>query len=136
MFVNARSVLNNLKLKELRLYAEDKKLDIIGIAESWLNDNVADNEIAIDNFTVYRKDRAVVKDGKGGGVILHVKNTLLSTECVDLNINLCNELNLFGVKLLQTIILKPFVDVVRAADHLFWVGGKKNSRFAQNFPPI
>ena len=109
MFVNARSVLNNLKLKELRLYAEDKKLDIIGIAESWLNDNVADNEIAIDNFTVYRKDRAVVKDGKGGGVILYVKNTLLSTECVDLN-NLCNES--IWCKIITDNNIETFVGVV------------------------
>ena len=51
-----------------RPYASEANLDIIGVAESWLTEYVSTSEIALDNFTVYRKDRCKVKLGRGGGV--------------------------------------------------------------------
>ena len=68
MFVNAQSILNNLKLNELAEYALDMNLHVIGIAESWLNDSIDNTEICLRDYTVYRNDRSFVKSGKGGGV--------------------------------------------------------------------
>lgn len=85
IFINARSILNNLKLSELQLYANEQKLDIIGVAETWLNDNVDSSEVSLDGFTTYRKDRSEVKVGRGGGVLLYVRSTLVSTPCAELN---------------------------------------------------
>ena len=84
-FVNARSILNNLKLEELHIYANDYSLDVIGVAETWLNDKVLDAEVNIEGFTLFRKDRSHVSSAKGGGVLLYVRNTLVSRACVELN---------------------------------------------------
>ena len=40
LFTNARSLKSNCKLDELCTYAVDYKLDIIGVVETWLNENV------------------------------------------------------------------------------------------------
>ena len=85
MFVNARSLLTDFKVDELIAYADEKELDVIGIAETWLNDNILDREIILDGFTLYRKDRCKVREGRGGGVLLYVKNSLVSVDCPELN---------------------------------------------------
>ena len=62
--------MNNQKLDELRSYAVIKKLDVIGVAETWLNDSISNEEISIENFVIFRKDRSSVKCGRGGGVFV------------------------------------------------------------------
>lgn len=42
-------------------------------------------EIGIDGYTIYRKDRDVIKEGRGGGVVLFVRDTIISYECKELN---------------------------------------------------
>ena len=79
-------MLNNFKVDELLNYAIDLNLSIIGVVETWLTKYyICDSEIAIPDFTIYRKDRCVVKDGRGGGVIMYIKNSLLSCACNELN---------------------------------------------------
>ena len=56
LYVNARSVVNNLKIDELKAYVIVFELDIIGITETWLNEEISNSEIAIENFSIYRKD--------------------------------------------------------------------------------
>ena len=85
MFINARSINSNFKLEELHALAIDNELDLIGIAETWLNDSILDSEISLSGFTVYRKDRFSVKHARGGGVLLYVRNSLLSVESNYLN---------------------------------------------------
>ena len=85
MFANARSLMSNLKLEELQAYAKEKDLDLIGIAETWLSDKILNSEIKLEGYTLHRKDRSTVKEGKGGGVILYVRDTLVSLECTELN---------------------------------------------------
>jgi hypothetical protein len=85
LFINARSIMNNFKLEELKLYIQEYSIDIIGIAETWLTDSVSDSEIQIEHFSIFRKDRGVFKDGRGGGVLLYVKSSLESYACDDLN---------------------------------------------------
>ena len=70
--MNARSVLNNFKLDELRLFVALNNIHVIGIAESWLHDNISNIQVSIDNLTLYRKDRSAVKSGRGGGVLLYI----------------------------------------------------------------
>lgn len=78
-------MLNNFKVDELTNYARDYNLHIIGVVETWLHDNIGDGEISIPEFTVYRKDRKAVKGGKGGGVLLYVRDSLVSCACKELN---------------------------------------------------
>ena len=42
-------------------------------------------EISIEGYTIYRKDRCNVKEGKGGGVILYTRNEMVSYDYEELN---------------------------------------------------
>ena len=85
LFVNARSLLNNFKMDELKLYAIELNLHLIGIAETWLNDDVESAEVCIENYTIYRKDRGDFQAGRGGGVALYVHDSLVSNVNDELN---------------------------------------------------
>jgi hypothetical protein len=85
MFVNARSVLSNFKIEELTAYTKQNDLDVIGIAETWLTDNILQPEVSLNGYTLYRKDRCTVKQGRGGGVMLYVRNSVKSVAYHELN---------------------------------------------------
>ena len=85
MFVNARSILSNLKISELAEYASDMNLHVIGIAESWLNDSIDNAEMSFHVYMVYRKDKSFVTSSKGGGVLLYVQNSFRSSLVPELN---------------------------------------------------
>jgi hypothetical protein len=55
-----------------------KKLHNIGIAETFFRNGVNEAEISIYGYKCYRKDRYVVKEGRQGGVILYVKEDIVS----------------------------------------------------------
>ena len=69
-YTNARSIVN--KLKDFQSLVYTKSFDIIGISETWLTDNIYDNEILPTGYTIFRKDRP----SRGGGVLLAVNNTI------------------------------------------------------------
>ena len=54
----------------------EKKPDIIAIVETWLNNNISDEEIALDNYTLARRDRRMDIKTRGGGVMVYVNNRL------------------------------------------------------------
>ena len=66
--------MNNLKIDELKAYVVEFDLDIIGITDTWLNDGISNSEVAIENVSMYRKDRSEVKGGCAGGVIVYVRD--------------------------------------------------------------
>ena len=85
LYVNARSLVNNLKIDELKAYVVEFDLDIIGITETWSNEGIWNSEISIDNFSIYRKDRSEVKGACAGGVIVYVRDSVISFPCEELN---------------------------------------------------
>ena len=68
--LNVRSLLS--KMSEFRLLFSEKKISIIALTETWLNDSINDEEIYIDGYSIIRKDR----DTYGGGVCLYIKNEI------------------------------------------------------------
>ena len=40
----------------------------------WLNEGISNNKVAIENFSMYRKDRSEVKGGHAGGEIVYVRD--------------------------------------------------------------
>ena len=66
------------------MYANEHKLDILAITESWLHKEIDNSEISLKDFTLYRKDRDEIKGGRGGGVLLFIRNSLLSSACEEL----------------------------------------------------
>src|SRR6218665_3602107 len=77
------------KRAELELYVNNETPDIIGIKESWTKPKIADSELALDGYRLFRKDRENQKsEGYGaGGVLLYVKSSFNAVERWDM----CNE---------------------------------------------
>jgi hypothetical protein len=68
MHLNVQSLVPKIDLLNVEL----QKFDILCFTETWLNTNVANQDISLDNFqSPFRKDRV---DRLGGGVAIYVKN--------------------------------------------------------------
>ena len=73
--LNARSIIN--KKSELNIMVDDIKPHIIGITESWANNDITDAELGLEGYVMFRK----VRMGKrGGGVLLYIKETIPAHE--------------------------------------------------------
>ena len=82
MYTNARSIVN--KIQELKLYVEDANPDIIAITESWTHCNIPNSYLNLPNYYVAaRHDRKDTLNGRGGGILIYVKNCLKSYETTD-----------------------------------------------------
>jgi len=79
MYTNANSLVN--KMEELRLRIEHSQYDIVAVTETWAHRSVTDSELNVRGYVQFRKDR----QGRGGGVILYVRDFLDVMECADLN---------------------------------------------------
>ena len=60
---NARSIVN--KRLDLQAYVTLVNPDIIAITETWLHNNIDDNELLPNSYNIHRKDR----ESRGGGVL-------------------------------------------------------------------
>ena len=90
--INARSLVNINKRDELELYMRLYDLDIVGVTESWMTAQMQDSEVQIGGFTLYRKDRGEIRDSRGGGVLLFVKDSIDSAINEDLSELSCESL--------------------------------------------
>ena len=70
MYYNVRSLLP--KIDELRAVCVASKPDIICIVEMWLDNNISDNELAMQDYQLFRLDR----NRHGGGIALYVHLSL------------------------------------------------------------
>ena len=75
MCLNARSIIN--KKTELNIMVYDIKPHIIGITESWANNDITDAELGLECYVMIRKDRI---GRRGGGVLLYIKETIPAYE--------------------------------------------------------
>ena len=66
MCLNARSIINNIN--ELNIMLDDINPDIIGITESWANNDISDAELGLAGCVMFRKD---ILGRRGGGVSLY-----------------------------------------------------------------
>ena len=72
--LNIRGLLN--KIDEMRTIVTECNFDVMGIlCETFLDDNIADNEICIEGYTIVKKNR----NRHGGGVILYIKEGIQYT---------------------------------------------------------
>ena len=69
--LNARSIIN--KKNELNIMVDDIQPHIIGITESWANNDITDAELGLEGYAMFRKDRM---RRRGGGVLLYIKDTI------------------------------------------------------------
>ena len=76
MCLNARSIIN--KKTELNIMVDDiKPHNIIGITESWANNDITDAELGLEGYVMFRKDRM---GKRRGGVLLYIKETIPAYE--------------------------------------------------------
>ena len=73
--LNARSIIN--KKPELNIMVDDIKPHIIGITESWANNDITDAELGLEGYVMFRKERM---GRRGGGVLLYIKETIPAYE--------------------------------------------------------
>ena len=73
--LNARSIIN--KKNELDIMVDEIKPHIIGVTESWANDDITDAELGLESYVMFRKDRM---GKRGGGVLLYIKETIPAYE--------------------------------------------------------
>ena len=73
--INARSIIN--KKNELNIMVDEIKPHIIGITESWANNDIRDAELGLEVYVIFRKDRI---GRRGGGVLLYIKETIPAYE--------------------------------------------------------
>ena len=83
IYTNARSILS--KLDELKLRMIQDNIDIVGITETWLHPDILDSELFINGYKMYRKDRKDFREARAGGVLLYIRDSLISNFCEDLN---------------------------------------------------
>ena len=68
MCLNARSIIN--KKNDSNIMVDDKNPHIISITESWTNNDIADAELGLAGYVMFRKYRM---GRRGGGVLLYIK---------------------------------------------------------------
>ena len=109
--INARSLYgfdkdlksNRTKLDEIEsVVCLQYRYDIICISETWLKSNISCEDIKINDYTVYRKDRS---DNSGyGGVAMYVADHLLSQRRLEIEVQrleyLCVEIKNHGKSIL------------------------------------
>ncbi len=86
--INIRSLAPKIDL--LRAWVTLYQPQVISISETWLHNNINNDEIRIDNYNLYRSDRA----SRGGGVVTYVSVNLLS-ECATPTVDPVNFESLF-----------------------------------------
>lgn len=83
--INTRSLVKNFsKLKEVAY----NKYDIITISESWLNEGILDETVALSGYKLFRQDRL----GRGGGVAVYIKHTIKASPIPYMKANLTEQL--------------------------------------------
>ena len=87
VYFNARSIKN--KMDEFKIFVYQNKPDIIGIVETWLNEDQLDSELEIKDYKFLRKDRKNEFKSQGGGIIIYYKSELSMVDITsDYNLNI------------------------------------------------
>ena len=84
--LNIRSLLKNIE--ELRMFINEYKADVVTLSETWLDKDILDKEININQYNLERKDR----NRNGGGTAIYIQERLpyQTIEVNDLEIVLCS----------------------------------------------
>ena len=69
--LNARSIIN--KENKLNIMVDDTKPHIIGITESWANNDTTNAELGVEGYVMFRRD---IIGRRGGGALLYIKDTI------------------------------------------------------------
>ena len=99
--INARS-LNIEKVDELQVIVEEYDIALACVTETWFRDYMDDDSLAIEDFSLERKDRF---DRRGGGVACYVRNDLVYIRLRDLE---DEELEVLWIKVMPKRLPRKF----------------------------
>ena len=72
MFANAQSI--NNKINELRSLVVRESPDVVALTETWTHESIADEYLCLEGYDmIVRKDRADTVGGRGGGIVVYVR---------------------------------------------------------------
>ena len=72
MFANAQSI--NNKINELRSLVVKESPDVVALTETWTNESIEDEYLCLEGYDmIVRKDRADTAGGRGGGIVVYVR---------------------------------------------------------------
>jgi len=94
LYFNARSIRN--KMDELNILIQEHKPDVIAVVESWLNEDISDSELSLENYNFIRVDRHNDQKSKGGGIIIYVN---LNLSFINVTTTVCNNIDHIWIKL-------------------------------------
>ena len=70
------------KMDELRIILNEvSSLDVFGLSETFLSENIQNKDLCIKGYNCERLDR---KSKRGGGLLIYIKNNLSYTRCLDM----------------------------------------------------
>lgn len=75
------------KMDMVGIWVKSTDADIVVISETWLSKSIADKDINIVGYNVYRTDRPK----KGGGVAIYIKHKF--DACIVLSESICKQLD-------------------------------------------
>jgi exonuclease III len=75
MYTNISSLM--AKFNDFSMEIANSKPNIIALTETWLNSDVSNNMIGLNNYKLFRKDRI---HGRGGGVCIYVNENLIKSK--------------------------------------------------------
>ena len=88
LYANVQSI--NNKINELRALVVNECPDVVALTETWTNESIADECLWIDGYDmVVRKDRTDTAGGRGGGIVVYVKDLFTWQEEVETSFNQC-----------------------------------------------
>lgn len=85
-------------MRSLHPFVLASNLSVLAVTETWLTEQIQDNELIPSGYTIFRKDRK----SRGGGVLIAVKHTLAASllhtpkdlEVVSINLAVCTPLTI------------------------------------------
>ena len=60
------------KLDEIKIILANQNIDILCLSETFLNNTFSNNELLIDNYKMFRKDRSTM----GGGLVIYTRDDI------------------------------------------------------------
>ena len=123
---NARSIIN--KKDELNIMVDDIKPHIIGITETWANNDITDAELGLEGYAMFRKDRM---GRRGGGVLLYIKENIPAYEVQLQEEADCNEA--IWCKLVTGHTTVAIGVVYRCSQEEYWPNNTLSGIFVQTF---
>ena len=71
------------KIDELRAFISNRSLDFLFVTETWLKNTVGDNQMSLENYNLYRRERF---SGQHGNACVYIRDQINSRRLAKLEV--------------------------------------------------